>query len=494
MPVKNDVLGYADVPVVEEEIALSDFQRRVLEVPPAWSVALTGGRGGGKSWTIAFLILRHIVAHGDRARVLFVRQTHQGTEDFVLILRELFMRIWGTSVTYNANTGIWRGFPGGGYVEINQIDSFAAYGKFQGRSFTMICADEIGQFPTDELINLLRSNLRGPADVEKRMVVASNPAGAGHAWVYRKFVLKAVAWVPYEIDGETWVTAPSTLDGNTFIDREKYLRDLQAACAHDKELARAFINGDWDVVRGGSFLSLDEKRVMFRGWTLPEGVTVREYARGIKAVTPAAHGVTLRAPDLEEWQFFLAMDWGFSAPCVVFLAARSPGATVEGRWYPRGSILLLDCCDTARPERLEMGMEMPVADVALKVKEMWRRWRLGGAPNGIADDAAGIRNQDGVSVVDSFADNGVYFREAGKGSRIGGWQKMREMLNDAGKVDRAGLYVSDLCTGFWATVPFLSRSLRNPEDTDGALDHWADAARYCVISKSNPRPVTDINL
>jgi hypothetical protein len=128
-------------------------------------------------------------------------------------------------------------------------------------------------------------------------------------------------------------------------------------------------------------------------------------------------------------------------------------------------------------------MEVPVSDVALMVKDMCKRW--GVSPAGVADDAAGVRNQDGVSVVDSFAENGVYFREAGKGSRIGGWQKMREMLNDAGKPDKPGLYVSDSCTGFWATVPFLSRSMRNPEDCDGALDHWADAARYGVIQKSN---------
>jgi hypothetical protein len=29
------------------------------------------------------------------------------------------------------------------------------------------------------------------------------------------------------------------------------------------------------------------------------------------------------------------------------------------------------------------------------------------------------------------------------GSRIGGWTFMREMPNDAGKLDKSGLYVSD---------------------------------------------------
>jgi hypothetical protein len=75
------------------------------------------------------------------------------------------------------------------------------------------------------------------------MVIGSQPAGAGHAWVYREFVFKAVPWMPFEMDGETWVPCPSTLEANEFIDREKCLRDLQASCAHDKGLARAFISG-----------------------------------------------------------------------------------------------------------------------------------------------------------------------------------------------------------------------------------------------------------
>jgi hypothetical protein len=484
---KNDALAELEFGHREEPISLSPFQMRVAAVPESWSVALTGGRGGGKSYTIAILIMRHLVKYGAMgARVLFVRQTHQGCEDFVLICRELFMKVWGPGVKYNANNGIWSGFPGGGFLEINQISSYAEYGKFQGRSYTMICCDEIGQFVTDELINLLRSNLRGALEVPKRMIVASNPAGSGHSWVYRKHILKASPWHPYELDGETWVTCPSTFEGNIFIDREKYLRDLTAACAHDSELARAFISGDWDVVRGGAFFAhcLDAARVMFPAWRLPEGVTGRAYVK--PRPVRAGKGIMLAEPDVEDWNFWITMDWGYSAPCIVYLCGRSPGATVDGRWYPRGSVLLLDEISTAHADQLHIGSEMAVADVALLIKRMCARYGI--PPAGTCDDACGIRNQDGVSVVDTFATNGVYFREAGKGSRIGGWTHMREMLNNAGKLDKAGLYVSDACRYFWATAPFIGRSHRNPEDLDGQLDHGVDAARYAIIQRHNPRP------
>ena len=481
--VRNDALAELDLGRQEEAIQLSPFQQRVCAIPEEWNLALTGGRGGGKSWVIAILILRHLIKYGDRARVWFIRTDHAGCADMVLIMRELFGRIWGSAVRFNQQSGVWSGFPDGGYLEVNQMSSYSEYQKWQGRSATLIVCDELGQWPTDELPNLLRSNLRGPADVPKRMIFGANPAGVGHHFIYRKFILKTAPWHPYEIDDATWVTCPSTFRDNPFIDQTKYLRDLMASTAHDKELGRAFIDGHWDVIRGGAFFAgcLDEKRVMFPAWRIPEGVTVKRFLK--PESHPVGDDIFLAEPDLEPWRFWLAMDWGFSSPCIVYICGRSPGQTVAGRYYPRKSVLLLDEVSTAWPDQLHQGMEMPVADVAVLIKHMCNRY--GVAPHGVADDAAGIRNQDGVSVVDSFADNGVYFREAGKGSRIGGWTFMRELLNNAGKVDRAGLYVSDACRNFWNTVPFLARSMRNPEDCDGALDHAADAARYGCIQKSN---------
>lgn len=484
---RNDALAEIEIGGTEEALRLSGFQQRVTAIPESWSLALTGGRGGGKSYVIAILIMRHIVKYGDKARVWFIRTSHAGCEDFVLICRELFGKVWGNAVRYNSQSGIWSGFPGGGYAEINQMSTFAEYQKWQGRSATLIVVDELGMYPSDDLPNLLRSNLRGPAEVPKRMIFAANPAGPGHHFIYRKFISKVRAWHPYKLEGETWVTCPSTFADNIFIDREKYMRDLLASTAHDKELGRAFIEGDWDVVRGGAFFAgcLDADRNMFPAWRLPEGVTAAQYVR--PKTETVGNGIQLAEADLEEWQFRLGMDWGFSAPCIVYLYGRSPGAVVDGRFYPRGSILLLDEVSTARGEQLHVGSEMAVADVALLIKEMCRRY--GVAPYGVADDASGIRNQDGVSVVDSFAANGVYFREARKGSRVGGWQHMREMLNNAGQPDRPGLYISDACRYFWSTAPFVPRSQKNVEDLEGGnIDHGCDAARYCCIQKTNSMP------
>src|SRR6266498_4214321 len=101
---------------------------------------------------------------------------------------------------------------------------------------------------------------------------------------------------------------------------------------------------------------------------------------------------------------------------------------------------------TARPGQPHVGSELSVEDVATLIKDACGRW--GVSPQGVCDDACGTRNDKGVSIMDQFASAGVTFYEARKGSRISGWQYMRELLNNAslGRVDKPGLFVSDRCS------------------------------------------------
>src|SRR5690606_26270481 len=126
---------------------------------------------------------------------------------------------------------------------------------FQGRSFTLLMVDEAGQFSDASLLDLLRSNLRGPKDIPIRMIMAANPGGVGHHWLAHRFALRAMPWTEfYEPRSKRhWVYCPSTFAGNHFIDREQYAEQLEAACPDDPELLRAWIDGDWAVNRGAYF-------------------------------------------------------------------------------------------------------------------------------------------------------------------------------------------------------------------------------------------------
>jgi hypothetical protein len=435
---------------------LSPLQERVLTVPEEHDLFLGGGRGGAKSYTLALLALRHVEQYRARARVLYVRQTHKGCADFAALCLDLFGTIYGRSLRWNAQEGVFR-FPNGGTLEINQLEGPADYQKYQGRSFTLLLLDEAGQYAVPDLLDRLRSNLRGPQGMPLRTVLAANPGDAGHAWLARRYVFKAAPWAPFTdaASGRPFVYAPSTFLDNPFIDQAAYRRQLEAACPGDPELLRAWVEGDWAIARGAYFAGcLDEARNAVDPWP--------------------------QVPD--DWETYLGHDFGSSAPSVTYLVAKSPGDLgPDGRWYPRDSLVLVDELATNVPGELSKGMGYTVPILAEHIKDMCARW--GARAAGCADDAIFAKTGSGAgSIAEEFARCGVRFTPARKADRLTGWTTLRRLLADAGQPDVPGLYVARHCEYFWATVPYLARDPRRAEDVDSrGPDHGADAARYSCL-------------
>ncbi|MCC7328174.1 MAG: hypothetical protein IT521_15370 [Burkholderiales bacterium] len=403
------------------------------------------------------LALRHAEQYRERARILYLRRTYKGLADFELLTRDLFGDVYGMAARYNAAEHVWR-LPNGAYLELGQLETAAEYGKFQGRSFTLMLADEIGQHPMPDLLDMMRSNLRGGHDVPVRVVFAANPGGPGHYWIAKRYVFMAAPWSPFHEpkSNRQWLYAPSTFVDNQFIDRDQYREQLGSACPDDPELLRAWLTGDWTVNRGAYFAAvLEEARNAIEPWpAIPEG-----------------------------WETWLAHDFGSSAPSVTYICAQSPGATVADRFYPRDSIVLVDELAAVRRDNLNMGLGWTAPTTAEAIREMCATWKV--RPEGVADDACFAKSGHGAgSIADEFARAGVRFRPAQKSERIPGWQKMRRLLADAGKPDKPGLYVSRGCSYFWATVPYLARDQKRVEDVDSSgPDHAADAVRYGCLRR-----------
>lgn len=441
-------------------LELNAFQQRTLLLPEEFDVFLGGGRGGGKSYALALLALRHAEQYGAAARILYIRKTYKGLADYELICRDLFGGIYGAAARYNASEHIWR-LPNGGYLELGQLETHGDYSKAQGRSFTLLLIDEAGQYPDPALLDLLRSNLRGPKGMPIRTVIAANPGGVGHFWLAKRFVFRAKPWGPFieEKSKRMFVYAPSTFAGNQFIDREQYDEQLVSSCPGDPELLRSWREGDWTIARGAYFASvLDEARNAVDPWqNIPRG-----------------------------WETYLAHDFGSSAPSATYIIAKSPGgAGPDGKFYPRDSLVLVDELATCKRDRPSEGLNWTVPILAEEIGAMCKRWKV--QARGVADDA--IFAQSGHragSIADEFTRYGVHFRPAKKADRLTGWNIMRRLLEDAGKPDVPGLYITRAAEYFWSTVPYLARDQKRVEDVDSSgPDHAADAVRYGCLRRDD---------
>jgi len=444
----------------DNELKLSAFQNRVLLIPEDHDIFLGGGRGGGKSHCFALLVLRHVEQYGAGARILYIRQSYKGIADFEQICRDIFGGVYGAGARYNQAEHVWR-FPNGAYCELGQLEGTADYSKYQGRSFTLLLVDECGQYAEPALLDRLRSNLRGSKNIPIRMVKAANPGDPGHHWIAQRYVFKSKPWEPFleHKSGRTWVYCPSTFVDNPHIDQDEYRKQLESSCPTDPELLRAWLEGDWAVNRGAYFAHvLSEDRNAIEPW---DGIPQDPWGR--------------------TWDLFLAHDYGASAPSVTYVMAESPGMEgPDGRYYPKGSLCVVDELATNEPGSLTKGLGWTVPILAEAIVELVEPWGMGKRPQGVADDAIfSVHGSGAGSIAQEFSREGVNFRAAKKADRKSGWEIMRRMLQDAGKPDKPGLYISRACEYFWATVPYLSRDPKRQDDVDTrGPDHAADAIRY----------------
>lgn len=163
------------------------FQARAMAVPERINLALLGGRGGGKTTAATLLALRHCVQYEDKGRILIIRSTYKSLANFWDEIEALFAAAFGSAMHANRAELTIR-CPNGAVVTLGNLNASKDYQKWQGQECTLLIVDEITNFGTLRYINMLRANLRGPADVPTRMVVLGNPGGPSHATISRLHV------------------------------------------------------------------------------------------------------------------------------------------------------------------------------------------------------------------------------------------------------------------------------------------------------------------
>jgi hypothetical protein len=394
-----------------------------------------------------------------------IKNHMEGPSSFPVLLadwvKQKFVKINGSDNTIE--------FWNGSKIFLNHCQYEKDKYKYQGAEIHVLLIDELTHF-TDSIYRYLRGRVRmaGLSVPERfkgkfpRVICGSNPGGVGHHWVKAAFVDQgAMVMVkqPKEEGGMLRQYIPAKIDDNPTLmqDDPDYMARLEGL--GNPALVKAMKSGDWNIVDGGMFDDL--------------------WSDSVHVLKP------FKIPS--SWRVDRSFDWGSSKPFSVGFWAESDGteATLPDgtrRNFPRGTLFRINewygC--SSKPNE---GLKMLAGDIAKGILERERNmgYRVfpGPADNSIFD------TQDGHCIADNMAAAGVRWERSDKspGSRINGWELMRQRLSESKKfpMEKPGLFVFDTCRHFLRTVPTLARDEKKTEDIDtDAEDHIADEARYRI--------------
>lgn len=429
------------------DVVPTDFQQAVLQFRGHCNILNAGGRGSGKSFCMILDLLDHCRQHEVGGRPLVLRESWAGLQELQEKVLAMAIIAYGPACRRNKAEGTIA-LPNGSIITFTNIGDDASYAKLQGRTFTGLYADEVGNYPPQsfKFMQLARSNLRVPEGRRVDIHWTANPHGKSHSVLCKNFINKAPPWKPFEDDaGELWIWTTSSLNDNPHIDRESYARQLVAATGSDTALAKAWIEGDWSVLGGVMFDTFD----------------------------PAVHIVDI--PQWVKMQYLVGGDWGSAAPATAVLLGRLKTDVGRCRY---GSIVALSEVDTADPFDLSIGTGAPPQMMAEMIAEMCEKYRWQ-YPSIVMDDARGLQSE---TVVNLFREAGLQAHKPYKKDRVGNWNLIRQLLSNAITGDGPGLYFTRNCPHLLETLPEAPRGQLRAEDIDPRWDrdHWIDALAYGV--------------
>lgn len=436
-----------------------------------------GAAGGGKSDFLLGDYLQDVPTYGSAWRGILFRRTYPELEELMARAQELYPATGGR---WNENKKTWR-WPNGANLKLRYLARDLHVTRYQGHQYTWIGWDELTQWPSLYPYRYLRGRLRSARNVPtKRIRAAGNPGGPGHQAVKDYFVDPAPAGFLPITDPATGIERmfiPSRLNDNQILVKNDptYRARLKALGGN---LAKAMLDGDWNVVDGAFFDNWSSRNVVW----------------------------PFEIPD--DWTRFRSMDWGSAKPFSVgWWAVCGDATTVKDRngdamVIPRGCLVRYRewYGSTGEPN---VGLKMTAEVFAKGVLERDAGERIAyGVADGSIFDADG-----GPSLGERMFKEGLAWRRADKTrvarvGAMGGWDQVRARLDgeltrdDAGNVladEGPQLVVFTTCKDLIRTLPALQHDALKPEDVDSDMeDHAPDEARYACMSRpfvrAKPKP------
>jgi hypothetical protein len=457
-------------------------------------VCYAGTRGPGKTDALLMSFAQHIGKWGKDWRGIIFRRTYPELEDIIGKADKWFTEIF-PEATYNKGKHFWE-WPTGERLYFGHMRVPTDYNKYHGHNYPFIGWEELTTWPSkDCFVVMLSTNRTTNPNVPKMIRATTNPHGVGHNWVKARYKLPVKEGQKFgEIcGGDVMVDEkgrpildnqgkemfqPERIAIHGDIDENFLLLDADpgykatiAASASSPSQLKAWLHGSWDVVAGGMFDDLWDSTVhIVEPFKIPKS-----------------------------WRIDRSFDWGSSKPSSVGWWAESDGTDyIDAAGFRistvRGDLFRIHEWYMCKKGEENKGLMLTDREIANGIKElqMQHPMLMGKTIHPGPADTSIYDTTNGQSIAKAMSNMGVRWTRADKsaGSRILGWQRIRNRLQASFKKDglpreHPGLYVFDTCDAFIRTVPVLPRDDKNTEDCNTeAEDHVADEVRYRLYSRT----------
>lgn len=429
------------------------------------SFAMWTGKGFGRDW-----------------KGIIFRRTYPELSDIINKSKKWFNVLF-PGAEYNESKHCWT-WPTGEQLYFAHMRVTDDYWSYHGHEYPFIGWEELTTWPDDGCYRRMMSCCRSssPHKNMPRMVRATtNPYGAGHVWVKRRFRLPEYRFKPFQdekgsIDAKTGKAMPSKMrlaingrlhENKILLESDPdYMNTLRESARNEQEL-KAWLEGSWDIVSGGMFSD----------------------------VYDAEHHLIKPFPIPASWRVDRAFDWGSSKPFSLGWYAESDGTPYEcpetGQMFGtvRGDVFRIGEWYGTTGKANEGLRDMTTTEFAKKAQEMEKQMGIHDrCKAGPADHNIFSRDR-GPTMASEYKKFGIKFVPADKGpfSRTRGWEEIRKYFKNALPTktglprELPGLYIFDTCAYFCELVPTLPRSDKDPDDIDtDSEDHLADELRYRI--------------
>jgi len=431
---------------------------------PIFETLYEGTRGPGKTDALLMDYAQFVgQGYGPEWRGVLFRREYKPLADVVAKSKKWFPRIFPGARFLGSKSDYKWVFPAGEELMFRAVKRQEDYDDYHGHGYPWMGFEELTSWPDEELYISLQSVCRSTnPNLPRHYRATCNPWGVGHHWVKARFIDPAPRGVVMtNKEGRDRVAIHGRIWENKILLKNDpdYLKSLQAQTGAKR---KAWLLGDWDIVAGGMFGDV---------WDLD-----------VHVVEPFDVPKT--------WRIDRSFDWGSSRPYAVGWWAESDGCDIKladgtQRSTQRGDLYRIAELYgwTGKPNE---GTRELAVEVARKIKQTEKG--LGRVVHAGPADSSIYDVQDGSCIADKMGTIGVGWVRANKGpgSRVNGWELLRERLKNSITRDGPGMFVFNTCRQFIRTVPALPRDAKKPDDVDTeAEDHIGDEVRYRVLAKTH---------